>query len=603
MRLCLLTLIAFLPMLLDGGKAFAEPRSAIALHGAPDEAAGFRHLSYANPDAPEGGRVRVGYQGSFDNLNPFIVKGSPVAGVREYMVESLMARGLDEPFTLYSLLAETIDVSEDRLSVTFAINPKAQFSDRTPVTADDVLFSFETLKEKGRPNHRTYFKKVVKAEKLSERAVRFSFEDGQDRELPLILGVMPVFAKHATNAATFEETTFTPLVASGPYLVSMVDAGRSITYRRDPEYWGRDLPVNRGRFNFDEVRFDYFREGTAMFEAFKSGGLDVRLEEDPANWATQYEFAAVRDGRIKKAEFPIAVPAGMTGLAFNTRHAVFKNPLVRRALIQLFDFEWINRTLYYGLQKRTQSYFERSYLSSAGKPADAAERELLQPFAGAVRPEIMDGTYEFPKSDGSGQNRENQKTAFAMLKEAGYELRGGQLLQSATEKPFTFEILAQSRSQEALLSAYARSLEPLGIAARVRLVDSAQYQARLNTFDYDMIQTTWPSSLSPGNEQLFRWSAKTANSPGSYNFAGVANPAADAMIGAMLAAESKESFVSAVRALDRVLLSGDYVIPMFHVPALWLPHAARLKHPEKTPAFGWVPAFDCWWIEEPKDKP
>ena len=578
--------------------ALAEPRPAIALHGTPSLGTGFEHFPYVNPNAPKGGRITLGQQGSFDSLNPLIVKGVAAAGTREFQLESLMARGLDEPFTLYGLIAETIDVADDKTSVTFELNPKAAFSDRRPITADDVIFSFELLKTRGRPNHRTYFAKVTSAEKIAERRIRFTFQDASDRELPLILGLMPVLAKHATNPDTFEQTTMTALIGSGPYTISRIDAGRSISYKRDPGYWGTDLPVIKGRFNFEEIRFEYYREGSVMFEAFKSGGIDLRLEEDPANWASQYDFAAVREGRIVKKEFEIAIPAGMTALVFNTRRDIFKNSIMRRALIALFDFEWINRTLYYGLQKRTDSYFVRSYLASTGIPADARERELLAGYPGAVRPEILEGKLSLAKSDGSGQNRENQKATFELLKQAGYKLEQGQLVESATGKPLSFEILAQNRSQEALLLSFARGLEPLGITAVVRMVDSAQYQARLNDYDYDMIQTTWTSSLSPGNEQLFRWSKSTADTPGSYNFAGVKNPAADAMIDAMLAAENKESFVSAVRALDRVLLSGDYVIPMFHVPKQWVGHWTRLKHPAKTPVFGY--AVDTWWIEEPK---
>ncbi len=584
--------------LLSAFPAVAEPKPSIALHGTPALSADFTHLPYVNPDAPKGGRLVLGQPGSFDSLNPLIIKGVAAAGVREFQLEALMARGLDEPFTLYGLIAETIDVADDKTSVTFDLNPKAAFSDRKPITADDVIFSFELLKTKGRPNHRTYFSKVTAAEKLGERRVRFTFQDASDRELPLILGLMPVLAKHATRPETFEQTTMTPLLGSGPYTMSRIDAGRSISYTRDSGYWGQDLPVTKGRFNFDEVRFDYYREGSVMLEAFKSGGIDLRLEEDPANWASQYDFAAVREGRIVKKEFDIALPAGMTALVFNTRRGHFQNPLVRRALIKLFDFEWINRTLYYGLQKRTDSFFVRSYLASTGSPADARERELLAKFPDAVRPEILEGKYALATSDGSGQNRDNQKSAFELLKQAGYKLEGGKLLDPASGKPFGFEILAQNRAQEALLLSFARGLEPLGIMAVVRMVDSAQYQARLNDYDYDMIQTTWAASLSPGNEQLFRWSEKTAATPGSYNFAGVKNPAADAMIEAMLAAEDKETFVSAVRALDRVLLSGDYVVPMFHVPKQWVAHWTRLKHPAKTPVFGY--AVDTWWIEEPK---
>lgn len=588
--------IAVLGLMFIGcGTAGAAPSHSIALHGTPLYADNFEAFPYVNPSAPKGGRLTLGVLGSFENLNPFIVQGVPASGIREFVVESLMARSLDEPFTLYGLLAETIDVADDGKSVTFALNPNAKFSDRLPVTPEDVITSFELLKTKGRPNHRTYFAKVSKAEKIGERSVRFTFEDASDRELPFILGLMPVFAAHATTPQKFETSSMTPLVGSGPYTVSRVDPGRSISYTRDRDYWGRDLPVNRGRFNFDEVRFDYFRDASVMLEAFKSGAIDLRLEDDPGRWADAYDIDAVHDGRIVKAEFDIGLPAGMTALVFNTRRAVFSDPRVRRALMTLFDFEWVNRTLYNGLFKRTTSYFERSYLASTGRPADTRERALLAPFPNAVRPEFLKGTYQFPISDGSGQNRVNQKAAYALLTEAGMVLKGGRLVSAKTGKPLAFEILANSNAQEALLLSYARSLEPLGIAVRVRVVDSAQYQERLASFDYDMIQNTWPSSLSPGNEQLFRWSAKTADAKGSYNFAGVKNPAADAMIDAMLAAKTETDFISAVRALDRVLLSGDYVVPLFYTPRQWVAYWARLKHPDKTPLFGY--SVDTWWID------
>ena len=578
--------------------AAADPQPSIALHGDAKLGGGFLAFPYVNPDAPKGGRLTLGLLGAYDSLNPLIVKGVPAAGVREFAIESLMARGLDEPFTLYGLLAKTIDVAEDRASVTFALNPKAQFSDRKPVTPDDVVASFELLKTKGRPNHRTYFAKVTKAETTGERGVKFTFQDASDRELPLILGLMPVFAKHSIEPENFDKTSMTPVTGSGPYTIATIDPSRSLTYARDAEYWGRDLAISRGRFNFDEIRFDYFRDGAVMLEAFKQGEIDLRLEEDPGRWADAYAIPAVRDGRIVKKEFEIGLPAGMRALVFNTRRPIFKDPVLRRALITLFDFEWINRTLYNGLYKRTASYFERSYLSSAGRPVDATEAELLKPFPDAVRPEIRDGTYKLAVSDGSGQNRGNQKIAFELLKKAGYELREGRLIDAKTGQQLAFEILANNNAQEALLLSYARCLEPLGIKVTVRVVDSAQYQERLSNYDFDMIDNSWPSSLSPGNEQLFRWSSAAAKTNGSYNFAGVENPAADAMIQAMLAAKTETEFVSAVRAFDRVLMSGDYVVPLFYTPRQWVAHWARLKHPEKTPVFGY--AVDTWWFETPK---
>lgn len=566
---------------------------AIAMHGDAEEPAGYTHFRYADAAAPKGGRIVLGVAGSFDSLKPLIVRGNPAAGMREYVHETLLARSLDEPFSLYGLLAETVELPEDRRSITFHLNPAARFSDGQPVTADDVIFSWQVLRDKGRPNHRAYYSKVTSAERLSERSVRFLLDDSGDRELPLILGLMPVLAKHATDAETFEQTSLLPPVGSGPYRVGRVDAGRSVSYVRNPDYWGRDLPANRGRFNFDEVRFEYFRDGAAMFEAFKAGDIGFWLEEDPARWAGGYGVPAVRDGRIVKAELDIGLPAGMTALAFNTRRDVFKDARVRRALIELFDFEWVNRNLYHGLYSRTESYFQRSYLSAHARPADDRERALLAPFKEAVRDDVMEGRHAMPKSDGTGSDRNHLRAAFDLLKEAGYGLEGTRMIEKASGRQLSFEVLATSTAQERLLGGFVSTLSRLGIEGRIRVVDSAQYQSRLNDYDFDMIQATWPSSLSPGNEQIFRWDSRMATTPGTYNWAGVANPAADAMIAAMLAAHDKESFVSATRALDRVLISGDYVIPLFHLPRQWIAHWSDYGYPPKTPLFGYN--IDLWW--------
>jgi peptide/nickel transport system substrate-binding protein len=585
-------------LILGDRVASAEPLYGIAMHGAPALSAGFDHFSYVNPAAPKGSRLTMTSFGSFDSLNPLIVKGEPATGIRDFVYESLMARALDEPFSLYGLIAQSVEMPDDRSSITFNLNPKAHFSDGTPITPEDVLFSFEILKEKGRPNHRTYFAKVAKAERLSVSAVRFTFDASGDREMPLILGLMPVLPRHAIDAATFDATTLQPPVGSGPYRVTKVDAGRSITYERDSSYWGMDLAVTRGRFNFDQIRFDYFREGSVQFEAFKTGQVDLWPEEDPRRWANSYDFPAVTDGRVVKHAFDIGVPAGMTALVFNTRRKAFADPRVRQALILLFDFEWINRTLYAGLYSRTESYFERSFLASAGHPADAHERELLAPFSAYVKPAILEGTYRFPSTSGTGRDRENQARAFRLLGEAGYELKEEKLVSKESGQQLAFEILAASTTQEALLLSFARDVERLGIKVSVRVVDSAQYQSRLTSYDYDMIQNTWVSSLSPGNEQLFRWSAAAAKMPGTYNYAGVENPAADAMIQVMLAAKSEDDFVSAVRALDRVLLSGDYVIPLFYIPKQWLAYWTRIEHPDVTPLFGYN--IDSWWAADAK---
>jgi len=564
------------------------------MHGEPKFAPGFSSFTSVNPDAPKGGRLVQGTLGSFDTTNPFIIMGVPVAGVRENVAESLMARSIDEPFTLYGLLAESVELPDDRSQITFNINPKAQFSDGRPVTAADVLFSFEVLKEKGRPTHRSYFKKVVNAEQLSDLKIRFVFDASGDRELPLILGVMPVFARHVLTSETFEQTTLTPFIGSGPYTMATINPGRSITYKRNPGYWGRDLPVNRGRFNFDELRYDYFRDDNVMFEAFKNGEIDIRFEDNPALWSQGYDFPAIRDGRILKAEIPAQQPAGMNALVFNTRKPLFANPAVRRALIQLYDFEFVNRSLFNGLYKRTQSFFERSVLSSTGREADAEERRLLSPFPGSVTPEAMAGRSWLPETDGSGRNRTNLGKALDILTKAGFKTVGGRLTDPAGN-PVAIEMLVNS-AQQRLLSGYVADLARIGITLTIRQVDSAQYQARLRTYDYDMIQYSWVPSLSPGNEQLFRFSGAVGKQPGSFNFAGVDSPAADAMITAMLSARGPETFRSAVRALDRVLLSGDYVIPLYHVPAYWVAHAARIRRPAQPAMAGLL--IDTWWTDK-----
>ena len=571
------------------------------MHGDPREQPDFQNFSYANPEAPKGGRARFAKQGSYDSLNPFIVKGVSGDGVREYVYETLMARAYDEPFTLYGLIAETVETPPDRSWVEFTLNPKAKFSDGTPISVDDVIFSHTVLKDRGRPNHRSYYSKVAKVEKTGDRSVRFTFDNSGDREMPLIMGLMPILPSHALTPESFELTTLDPPLGSGPYIVDEVDPGKSLTFKRDPEYWGRDLPVNRGRYNFDEIRVDYFRDASSMFEAFKSGLVDLRDELSPNVWAQGYDFPALRQGKVVKEALPIETPAGMSALVFNTRRPIFADPRVRQALIRLFDYTWIDRTLYHDLFAYSQSYFARSELSSHGRPADATERALLAPFPDAVKPEIMDGTFSFTASEGAGQNREGRVAALKLLNEAGYVLREGTLVNAETGEPFTFEILARTRSQERLLLTYADALKKIGIDVSIRQVDSAQYERRKQTFDFDMIPNYWGASLSPGNEQSFRWGSAAAKTEGSFNIAGVESEAVDAMIAAMLEAQTREDFVSAVRALDRVLLSGDYVVPLFYLPDQWVAYWTRLKRPDETPLYGYQ--IDTWWSDEGQDAP
>ena len=565
----------------------------IAMHGEPLLPPDFAHLPYVNPDAPKGGRLRLGTLGTFDSLNPFIIRGVTPSGVREYVYESLMARSQDEPFTLYGLIAERIEVPEDRSSITFHLRPEARFSDGAPVTPADVLHSHALLREKGWPYHRSYYAKVDRAEQVGPHGVRFTFKEGGDREIPLILGLMPILPKHLMTPEQFEQTSLEPPVGSGPYIVSHVEAGRSLVFHRNPDYWAKDLPITRGRYNFDEIRFDFYRDSSSLFEAFKAGQIDARAEDDPGRWAEGYGFQAVADGRVVKAEFKTGLPSGMTGLVFNTRRLVFADQRVRRALTLMFDAEWINRSLFHGLYVRTDSYFDRSGLASTGHPASEAERKLLAPFLDEVAPDALDGRSRVPTGDGSGNNRAALREAYDLLSAAGYKLEGGRLIHADTRMPLAFEFLASTRAQERVMLSYAKMLERLGIAVSIRQVDSAQYWARLKSFDFDMIQWTWGSSLSPGNEQLNRWSSRAAAIEGSLNYAGVKSPAADAMIDALLTARTYEELTAAVRAFDRVLLSGDYVIPLFHIPKQWIAHWSHVHAPERTALLG--TDFDTWW--------
>ena len=574
-----------------------EARHALAMHGEPKLPENFTRLSYADPAAPKGGRLVQGVLGTFDSLNPFIVRGIAPQSIRGYVVESLMARGYDEPFTLYGLLARKVETNPERSFVTFHLDPAAKFSDGKPVTAEDVLFSWQLLRDKGRPNHRTYYAKVAKAEVIGDSAVRFDLSSSDDRELPLILGLMPVLARHAVNPATFEETSFQTPLGSGPYVVSQVDPGKSVTLKRDPNYWGRDLPINRGLWNFDEIRFDYYREANSHLEAFKRGLYDIRNEQDPGRWQVAYDFPAARDGRVIKEALPSGMPKTSTFFVFNTRRAIFSDIRVREAIALLFDFEWINHSYFFDLYRRTAGYFDGSELSSRGRPADERERALLAPFPDAVRADVLDGTWSPPASDGSGRDRRTLKRALELFAAAGYELRGTELVERASGRPFTFEIMVTSRDEERLALLFSQSLKRAGIAARVRVVDAVQYEGRRLAYDFDMIENRWDQSLSPGNEQAFYWGSVAAGQPGTRNYMGVKSPAVDAMIAALLKAESRDDFVAAVRALDRVLISGFYVIPLFHLPAQWVARWNTIGRPATTSLYGYLP--ETWW-REPK---
>src|SRR5580698_9931891 len=468
---CIATLLcSFLGFSLPGltGRAAKAGESyAIAMHGEPALPATFSHMPYAKSDAPKGGRLVQGILGTFDSLNPLIVRGLAVPQIRGFVVESLMARGNDEAFTLYGLLARSVETDEARSYVTFRLDLRARFSDGKPVTADDVLFSWALLRDKGRPNYRTYYSKVAKAEAPDPLTVRFDFGGTQDRELPLILGLMPILARHAVDPSTFEETSMTAPVGSGPYRVSAVKPGASVTLTRNPDYWGRDLPINRGLWNFDEIRIDFYREANGQFEAFRRGLYDFRVETEPLRWHDGYDFPAARNGEVIREAIRTGLPRPSEFLVFNTRRPVFSDIRVRQALTLLFDFEWINRNYFFGLYARGAGFFVGSELSAYGRPADDRERELLKQAGAHIPPDILDGSYHLPVSDGSGRDRAMLGRALTLLSAAGYDLDGTVLRQRSTKAPLGFEILVTTRDQERIALAYADELKHAGIAANV----------------------------------------------------------------------------------------------------------------------------------------
>jgi len=589
------------------GAAQAGESYAIAMHGAPAMPPDFTHMPYANPDAPKGGRLVESMLGTFDSLNPLIVRGVAVQQVRGLpferglVLESLMARGVDEPFTLYGLLAKTVETDDARSYVTFRLDPKARFSDGQPVLADDVLFSWALLRDKGRPNHRQYYSKVAKAEVLNPLTVRFDFGGPPDRELPLILALMPILPRHATDPATFEETSMTAPMGTGPYRVASVKPGASVTFARNPDYWGRDLPVNKGLWNFDEIRLEYYREANGEFEAFKRGLYDFRVETEPLRWHDGYDFAAARNGEVIRETTKISMPQPSQFLVFNTRRPVFSDIRVRQALTQLFDFEWINRNYFFGLYARSAGYFAGSELSAYGRPAGARERELLKPFAARIPPDILDGSYRLPVTDGSGRDRTTLRNALTLLSEAGYDLDGTVLRQRTTKTPLTFEILVTTRDQERIALAYSRDLKRAGIEASVRAVDPVQFDQRRLGYEFDMVQNRWDQSLSPGNEQSFYFGSQAADIPGTRNYMGAKDPAIDALIDALLEARERPAFVSAVRALDRLLMSGFYAIPLFNAGEQWIARWNRVERPARAALTGYLP--ETWWQKpDPQSK-
>ena len=577
--------------------AVGAPTHGIALHGQLKYGPDFRHFDYVNPDAPKGGEARFAAIGSFDTFNPFNIKGQAAAGIGQ-LFETLLVGSADEPFSEYGLIAESVDVPEDRGSVTFNLRPQAKFHDGTPITADDVLFSFETLKSKGSPLYRFYYANVAKAEKLGERQVKFTFAPGENRELPLIVGQMPVLSKKYWQDRDFAATTLDVPVGSGPYRIERFEPGRFIVYQRDANYWGKDLPVNRGLHNIDRLRYDYYRDVTVALEALKAGFYDLRVENVAKQWATGYDFPALAKGLVKKETFAHQRPAGMQGFAFNLRRPLFQDPGVRQALAYAFDFEWSNRNLFHGQYTRTRSFFDNSELAARGLPSPE-ELAVLEPLRKELPPEVFTAAYEPPSAGDDAQLRANFQKALQLLQEAGWMFRDRKLVNAKTGEPFRFELLIAEPTWERIALPFARNLERLGIEMNVRTVDSAQYENRERSFDFDVIVNVWGQSLSPGNEQREFWSSAAADQPGSRNLVGLKNPAIDQLVDQVIAAPDRASLVTRVRALDRALQWNYLVIPHWHIPYDRIAFWNKFGYPAVTPLQG--VQLDAWWVDPAKD--
>ncbi|WP_336279300.1 extracellular solute-binding protein [Bartonella sp. CB175] len=581
-------------------EAFA---SSIAMHGAPKLSDKFDHFPYAFPNANRKGKVTYGVVGTFDGLNPFVIRSFRTTARGLFadeqfsglVYETMMVRSRDEAFTLYSLLAEKVELNDERTEIIFFLNPKARFSDGKPITIEDVLFTIRLLKDKGRPPFNQYMKRIESTEKIGDYGIKLSFPSSKDREFPLLLAsVMPILPKHAINVDDFEKNGLNKILGSGSYIIEHVSPGERIIYKRNPNYWGKNLPVNKGLNNFETIQIEYFRNDTAHFEAFKKGIIDVFVETNPNRWQNSYDFSAVREKKIIKESFSQGTPANIMGFVFNTRRNIFKNKKVRQALAILFDFEWVNHHLFNNIYTRTEGYWDGSILSSIGKPANEKEKVLLAPYPDAVLPEVMDGSWRMPKTDGSGMDRLIAQKAWKLLQEAGMTKKNNKVI-FPNGLPFQFEIMTRSPEEEKVALAFQSTLSRFGIQTEIRTVDDSQYQNRLGMFDYDMIIGKLKSSLSPGNEQRNRWSSASRDLKGSFNFSGAADPAIDAMITAILDAHSDADFIAAVRALDRILISGSYYIPLYHLPEQWIAHWSYIKHPTYTSLYGY--RLPTWWRE------
>lgn len=578
--------------------AGAVPTHGVALYGDPKYPAGFTAFDYVNPDAPRGGVLRQAAYGAFDTLNPFVLNGIAPAGIG-LTHDTLMKSSADEPFTLYGLIADEVDISPDRTRVAFHINPRARFSDGSPITADDVVFSFERLRDQGVPAYRAYYRDVARVETPDSLTVVFHLGQGHNRELPLILGELPVLSRAWWQGRDFTKTDLDIPVSSGPYRIQSLVPGRSIVYRKNPDYWARDLNVNRGMYNFDEIRYDVYRDTTVAVEALKAGLIDVRFENEAKKWDALNQSEAVRSGALKARIFPHQMPAGMQGFVYNLRRPIFQDIRVRQALARAFDFDWTNRHLFYGAYRRTGSFFENAYLKATGKPS-AEERAVMEP----LRKDIPAAAWDaLPRLTSESDMRQNLGQALALLKQAGWQVDRRGVLRNKAGQPFRFEILLDAASGmvwERVVLPFTDRLSRLGIQADIRTVDSIQYKNRLDSYDYDMIVAVWGQSFSPGNEQRYFWGSAAADTPGSLNYAGVKNPAVDALIEKIVAADTQAKHLAAVQTLDRVLLSLNFVIPHWYTPEHRYFYRDRFGMPSVIPMKG---TDVLWWWQAEKKTP
>ena len=574
-------------------------RHGISMFGALKYPLGFNHFEYVNPNAPKGGLVRMEARGTFDTLNSFTIKGSSAAGLG-LIYDTLMESSRDEAFSEYGLLVESALVANDLSSVSFMLRKQARWHDGKPVTADDVAFSLNILKSKGAPFYRFYYANVEKAEVLSPHKVKFIFKGRKNRELPLIIGQLPILPKHHWQGRDFERTTLEPPLGSGPYKIGKVDPGRSITFERVANYWGRNLGVNKGRYNFDAIRFEYYRDPTVALEAFKANAFDFRQENTAKVWATQYNFPAIAKGKVIRETLANNNPTGMQSFAFNVRKSKFQNRRVREALALTFDFEWANKNLFFGQYTRTRSYFSNSELAATKIPA-GAELRFLEPLRGQIPAEVFTKEFKLPKTDGSGRSRRQLRQAKRLLETAGWFVKDRKLTNSETSEVMALEFLLVNQGFTRIVAPIQRAMERLGIKVEVRVVDTSQYINRIRNFDFDVIVGSWGQSLSPGNEQRDFWGSAAAVRPGSRNYIGIKDPAIDKLIDHIIFASSREELVAATRALDRVLLWNHFVIPNWHINSYRIAYWNRFSRPAIKPKYG-LGFSDTWWVDEAKDE-